>query len=190
VKILKETEIIRARVAEKETTIAQQTRIETIKTYYDQRIATISYHPSYSTFRMLPTVRTLAKSWTSSDITQELKSGTVLNLIGAELVQWIERAVQRTRQKLGYYDPSNKHGRGKKNASLAWQPTEGKLNPESRITSWFTCIKCKDVEPAYKKMMVMDFAGICVHECKEKHKSVRDRTPWDIGEPPSNPFTL
>ncbi|CAG8609881.1 11673_t:CDS:2, partial [Acaulospora colombiana] len=125
-------------------------------------------------------MKALTNSLTSSDINSQLASKPMQGLIMTELAQWLDIALQQTRQKLGYYDPSNKHGRGKKDSSLVWRPTENKLDPESRVTSWFTCTKCNDVEPRFKRMMVLSFEGVCTHKCKEKHKSVKDRTPWDI----------
>ncbi|PVF97401.1 hypothetical protein CPB86DRAFT_826475 [Serendipita vermifera] len=179
-KLLLETSVISSRRAERERTKTLQARREALKEFYDQQVTKMEYHPSFSAFRALPTVKSLTNSWSTSDISSQFESQTLQELLVTEVAQWLNRTTQKARQKLGYYDPSNKHGRGKKDTSLAWLPTENKLDPEKRVTSWFTCTKCNDVEPRYKRMMVLDFKGLCAHECKEKHKSARDRTSWDI----------
>lgn len=80
---------------------------------------------------------------------------------------------------LGYGDPRNNRGRGKASATI-WKCQEGKLDPEERPTALFTCKICRRVETRCQKMGVLDFKALCRHECVEKDKSSRNKTPWDI----------
>jgi hypothetical protein len=83
---------------------------------------------------------------------------------------------------LGYGDPSNKTGKGRKAEAMVWRSQPRKLDPEMRPTALFECTLCHDVAPKYKRMGVLDFAGLCSHDCVEKHKAKKDRTPWSVGE--------
>lgn len=67
-------------------------------------------------------------------------------------------------------------------AAKKWIPIPGKLDPEMRITSWFTCTKCHTLEPAYKRLKVLDFKGLCAHSCVQVDKKKRDRTKWSLSE--------
>lgn len=61
-----------------------------------------------------------------------------------------------------------------------YQPKPGKLDPEMRVTTWFSCTKCHTYDSAYKRLKVLDFKGMCSHECVQKDKKKKDRPKWNI----------
>jgi hypothetical protein len=70
-----------------------------------------------------------------------------------------------------------------------WHSVPGKLDPEMRVTSWFVCTSCTNMDPGYKRMRVLDFRGICAHECWQKDWSKAQRKNWNIGMcSPSKPM--
>jgi hypothetical protein len=62
-----------------------------------------------------------------------------------------------------------------------WHSVPGKLDPEMRVTSWFACTRCINMDPGYKRMRVLDFRGVCTHECWQKDWSKAQRKAWNIG---------
>ena len=62
-----------------------------------------------------------------------------------------------------------------------WHSVPGKLDPEMRVTSWFVCTRCSNLDPGYKRMRVLDFRGVCTHECWQKDWSKAQRKAWNIG---------
>lgn len=62
-----------------------------------------------------------------------------------------------------------------------WYPQPSKLNPEFRVTALFTCKKCKTLEAKYKRSRVLDFRGLCAHQCTMKDRSKNDVPKWSIG---------
>ncbi|KIM22133.1 hypothetical protein M408DRAFT_28943 [Serendipita vermifera MAFF 305830] len=65
-------------------------------------------------------------------------------------------------------------------AAPMWHSTPGKLGPEMRITSWFVCIRCTNMDPGYKRMRVLDFRGVCAHECSQKDWGKTNAKKWSI----------
>ena len=67
-------------------------------------------------------------------------------------------------------------------ASLGiWHSLPEKLDPELRVTSWFICTRCINMDPEYKRMRVLDFRGMCAHECWEKSWNKKQQKGWNIG---------
>ncbi|KIM22153.1 hypothetical protein M408DRAFT_333054 [Serendipita vermifera MAFF 305830] len=65
--------------------------------------------------------------------------------------------------------------------SRIWNPIPGKLDPELRVTSWFICTRCTNLDAPYNRMRVLDFRGICSHVCWEKDRSRSQQRSWNIG---------
>jgi hypothetical protein len=61
-----------------------------------------------------------------------------------------------------------------------WRSDPHKVDPELRITSWFVCTKCREVDSAYKRLRVLDFKGLCTHQCVQPGKKKKDVTSWHI----------
>lgn len=61
-----------------------------------------------------------------------------------------------------------------------WHSIPGKLDPELRLTSWFICTRCTNIDPPYKQMRVLDFRGICAHVCWTKDRSRSQQQPWNV----------
>ncbi|KIM22131.1 hypothetical protein M408DRAFT_28941 [Serendipita vermifera MAFF 305830] len=61
-----------------------------------------------------------------------------------------------------------------------WHSLPGKLDPEMRVTSWFMCTRCTHMDPRYKRMRVLDFRGLCSHECSQKDWGRANSKKWSI----------
>lgn len=61
-----------------------------------------------------------------------------------------------------------------------WHSVPGLLDPELRVTSWFVCTRCSNMDPGYKRMRVLDFLGLCAHVCWEKSWSKSQQKDWNI----------
>jgi hypothetical protein len=68
------------------------------------------------------------------------------------------------------------------NRSRKWYKTPGKLDPEFRVTAWFVCNRCQSLESGYRRLGVLDFAGMCAHQCRRPDLSKANPVPWDISE--------
>jgi hypothetical protein len=79
-------------------------------------------------------------------------------------------------------DDTGKGGRVDEDSSVQkWHSVPGKLDPEMRVTSWFVCTRCINMDPGYKRMRVLDFRGVCTHECWQRDWSKAQRKAWSIG---------
>jgi len=153
-----------------------------IEQYYKSHVAGLSCHPSFATFRTFPAVTLIIKSANTEGSANTNLSKPLRDLIQSNLTDWLDRTRNTIRRMLGYGDPFNKTGKGRMAEALIWRSQPGKLDPEMRPTALFECILCRDVASKYKRMGVLDFPGLCSHDCVEKHKTKKDRTLWSAGE--------
>ncbi|KIM24212.1 hypothetical protein M408DRAFT_242821 [Serendipita vermifera MAFF 305830] len=49
-----------------------------------------------------------------------------------------------------------------------------------RVTSWFVCIRCTNMDPGYKRMRILDFRGVCAHECSQKDWGKTNAKKWSV----------
>ncbi|PVF97395.1 hypothetical protein CPB86DRAFT_815548 [Serendipita vermifera] len=61
-----------------------------------------------------------------------------------------------------------------------WHKAFGKLDPEFRATAWFVCNVCQSLEAHYRRLGVLDFLGMCAHQCQRPDCSKRDPLKWAI----------
>jgi hypothetical protein len=163
--------------------LALSKRQEVMEQYYRNKIATQEYCPSFRVFRSLPVVKSLIQNTAEDNIRRDLKTEAIRNLINAEVKAWVDRSARAVRLLL--QDTENTPEEGKPTSALSWDEYSGTdtLAPEKRCTSLFVCEACGDVEGPYKRAGVLDFKGLCRHQCKEKHKSRKERTRWAVGKP-------
>lgn len=151
-----------------------------VEEYYREHVSDQDCYPSLATLRSLPAVKLIIKRATN-DSTLNL-SKPIQELLESDLKDWMDRARNGARRMLGYGDPFNQSGRGRKVELKVWRSQAGKLDPEMRPTTLFECVVCHSVGGRYKRTGVLDFAGLCNHVCMEKHKAKSDRAPWALSE--------
>jgi hypothetical protein len=162
--------------------LALRKRQQVMEQYYLNKIAKQEYCPSFRVFRSLPVVKSLIQNIHGDNIRRDLKTEAIRNLINADVKAWVDHSARAVRLLL--QDKSNTPEEGKQAPALLWDEYSGTdtLAPEKRCTSLFVCEACGDVEGLYKRAGVLDFNGLCRHECKEKHKSRKERTRWAVGK--------
>jgi hypothetical protein len=64
------------------------------------------------------------------------------------------------------------------------QPQKKPNNPRVELlaTAWFICRSCPYLEPAYERLGVLDFAGICAHQCQTPYVAVSTSVGWNVCE--------
>ncbi|KAG8758530.1 hypothetical protein FRC14_008023 [Serendipita sp. 396] len=132
--------------------------------------------PCYKVFKTLPSV----KSVLQGPGTAPFQIQNIRTIVNHDLKQWSERAATAVRFLLGYGDPSNKGRTGRQRNPELWGCGQGKLEPERRPSSLFVCKMCHKMHKRYKRLGVMDFQGICNHQCIVLHKRSRDQPRWEI----------
>jgi hypothetical protein len=53
---------------------------------------------------------------------------------------------------------------------------------EFLVTTWFICRLCPYLEPAYERLGVLDFTGICAHQCQMPYDAASTSVEWNVCE--------
>jgi hypothetical protein len=138
-----------------------------IENYYKNYKAPIL--PNLQTFRGLPILYALQRRDAAASIQGDLQSDAIAAIVRDQLEQWVKRAKDDMMKLLGY-------GRGK--GLKDYRPLASKMHPLERATALFQCKECKRVTGSYGRMGVLDFKGLCLHECIQPDKSKADTTKW------------
>ncbi|KIM24769.1 hypothetical protein M408DRAFT_26734 [Serendipita vermifera MAFF 305830] len=155
---------------------ANDERRQAIKQHYLAKIASQKHSPSLSKFLSFPAIKSLITN-ASGDIAHTLKSRTIQDLISAEVRSWREHARQEVQVLLG--SDRDFHGKAA-GEPPEWDSFQILVPLEERCTSLFTCSKCSNLEGKYKRAGVLDFGGLCGHECVIKHRNKAQRPKWAV----------
>jgi len=166
--------------------LALAERRQIMKQYYESRIASREYFPSFQVFTSLPTVKSLLQI-SEKGLRRDLKTKSFQDRIEEDVASWVDYTATGVRRLLEHLDTYSGGLCSEKQSSKLDKET-GHLSLEQRCTSLFACRKCRKVEDSYKRAGVLDFRGLCQHQCEEKHKSKKGKTQWAIGVSLPPPF--
>jgi len=146
-------------------------RRQDIKNYYKDYDAPIL--PNLQVFRNLPILHALQRKSAAENIQEDLQSDAITTSVRDELGQWIRRAKDDVMELFGF---------GRRKGFEEYRPQASKTHPLERVTALFQCKECKRVGGSYGRMGVLDFKGLCLHECIQPGRSIADRTKWSACE--------
>ena len=142
-----------------------------IENYYKKYDAPI--RPNLEVFRRLPILHALQQKDTAESLKGDLQSHTITTIVRDQLDQWVKRAKDDVMKLFGY-------GRGKE--LKEYRPQVSKVHPLERATALFQCKECNRVGGSSGRMAVLDFNGLCLHQCLQPARSKADRTKWSACE--------
>jgi hypothetical protein len=146
-------------------------RREDIRKYYKDYDAPIL--PNLDVFRRLPILHALQRRDAAKSLQEDLQSATIATSVHDQLEQWVKRAKDDVMKLFGY-------GKGK--GLKEYRPQASKVHPLERATALFRCKGCNRVGSSSGRMAVLDFKGLCLHQCIQPARSKADRTKWSACE--------
>ena len=170
-RIIEETGVIakgRERRAQEQRLAARRQDIE--KYYKDYRAPNL---PNLQVFRSLPILYALQRKNAAGSIEADLQSDVITTSVRDQLDQWVKRTRDDAMNLLGY---------GRAKGLKEYHAQVSKVHPLERATALFQCKECKKAGGSYGRMGVLDFKGLCLHECIQPERSKADKTKWSACE--------
>jgi hypothetical protein len=131
----------------------------------------------YSEFRGLDMARTLVRKNTdegtvlqkaSESVHEELKtSETTREHLTQQVSVWIQDTQAKLSEVLGY----DYHAQAKEVAFT---------HPTTRVTAWFRCTRCSNVDGKQREDKPLAYADVCTHRCLGRTKRERSKGVWNI----------